>query len=348
MAVELMSQLSATLSALPIPVLAVGATGRIVAMNTPAERLLGGALNGRHFATVLRQPGVIDVIEGVLAGGQSAQAGYISHDNGVETRWKAVVAKAAAGHDTVIVSFLDETSLADADAMRRDFVANVSHELKTPLTALMGFIETLQGPARDDPEARDRFLTIMAREAGRMDRLTQDLLSLSRVERDERRRPDAQVEMAALVRAGVQAMAPAAQARNVTLTIQTAPDLATLRGDADQLAQVLSNLIENAIKYGRDGGIVTITLSQLGHDPRLQGRVQRIDVADEGAGIDPRHLARLTERFYRVDSHRSRDVGGTGLGLAIAKHIANRHRGRLEISSTPGQGSIFSLVLPAT
>ncbi len=342
-----MNDLDATLAALSIPVLAIGQAGRIVAMNAPAEVLLGGNMSGRHFATVLRQPGVIDAIEGVQSGAPSAEAGFISHEGGVETRWRTNMANASTGGERItVVSFLDETWQADADAMRRDFVANVSHELKTPLTALLGFIETLQGPARDDPVARDKFLAIMAREAGRMDRLTQDLLSLSRVEREERRRPDAQVNLADLVQAAAMAMSPAADAANVTLQVKCAPDLPAVRGDADQLSQVLANLIENAIKYGLEDGTVQITLSSGSTDPRLPGPVQRIDVSDQGEGIEPHHLARLTERFYRIDSHRSREVGGTGLGLAIAKHIANRHRGRLEIASTPGEGSVFSLILP--
>ncbi|NKB28304.1 MAG: two-component sensor histidine kinase [Rhodobacteraceae bacterium] len=354
-----MNDLRATLAALPIPVLAIDPSGRICAANTRAADLLGNDMTGRHFATALRQPAIIVAIEAAQSGAGGQEAPFVSSDHGVEMQWRAMISKAALSDEVVIVSFLDETSQADADTMRREFVANVSHELKTPLTALLGFIETLQGPARNDPTARDTFLEIMAREAGRMDRLTQDLLSLSRVERDERRRPDGRVPLGALVATSVQAMTPVADGYGVTIEIQEQRGLDDIPGDADQLAQVLSNLIENAIKYGRkdvakngakngrNGGVISVTLSVSDSDPRLQCPVQRVDVTDQGEGIEAHHLARLTERFYRVDSHRSRAVGGTGLGLAIAKHIVNRHRGRLGVASTPGEGSRFSIILPA-
>ena len=342
-----MNDLKVVVLALPIPVIGIDARRRVTVINPPGEILLGGNLEGRHIATVLRQPAIQDAVDGVLAGAKKSEASFQQIENGVQTNWRVSVAAApVGGPGGAILAFEDETPSLTAGAMRRDFVANVSHELKTPLTAIIGFIETLQGPARDDPDARDRFLATMAREASRMNRLTHDLLSLSRVEQEERKRPSTLVSLVEVAQAAVTVMEPTAEGNRVVLRTDFAGGLPPVRGDADQLAQVLSNLIENAIKYGGSGGSVDIALDRVGHDARLLGPAQRIAVRDTGEGIAPQHLARLTERFYRVDSHRSRAIGGTGLGLAIAKHIANRHRGRLDIQSKLGDGSSFSIVLP--
>jgi two-component system, OmpR family, phosphate regulon sensor histidine kinase PhoR len=234
-----------------------------------------------------------------------------------------------------------------AAAIRRDFVANVSHELRTPLTALLGFIETLKGAARDDPAARERFLNIMEREAERMNRLVQDLLSLSRVEAEERVRPTERVDIVAHLGSAVAALRPMAEGAGVALQVTGEAGPLMIAADADQMTQVFHNLIENAVKYGGAGKLVTIAVSREERDLSLRGPAVRIDVIDKGEGIDPLHLPRLTERFYRVDSHRSRERGGTGLGLAIVKHIVNRHRGRFRVESVKGQGSTFSVILPA-
>jgi two-component system phosphate regulon sensor histidine kinase PhoR len=218
--------------------------------------------------------------------------------------------------------------------------------LRTPLTALTGFIETLQGAAKDDPAARQRFLTIMEKEAGRMNRLVRDLLSLGRVEADERLRPAERVDVSAIVRSVIQWLRPVAEAAGVSVTLTGETGPLPLLADADQMTQVFSNLIENAIKYGGGGKTVTISVMRVEREPSLRGPAVRFDVIDQGEGIDAVHIPRLTERFYRVDAHRSREQGGTGLGLAIVKHIVNRHRGRFRIESEPGVGSRFSVILP--
>lgn len=247
---------------------------------------------------------------------------------------------------TLIVSFQDITHEAEAGQMRRDFVANVSHELRTPLTSLMGFIETLGGPARNDAAARDRFLQIMSDEAGRMNRLIGDLLSLSRVEAEARVKPTAKVDLTDILGTTLRNLTPLAQERDVSLVAAFSSDPLPLMGDADQLVQVFTNLVENAIKYGAAHQPVEISAETSLRDPALRGPAVRITVTDHGPGIAPMHLPRLTERFYRADSHRSRKLGGTGLGLAIVKHILNRHRGRLKITSEVGQGSAFTVILP--
>ena len=244
----------------------------------------------------------------------------------------------------MLACFDDITEREQAGQMRRDFVGNVSHELRTPLTALIGFIETLRGPARDDAAARDRFLGIMEGEASRMNRLVGDLLSLNRVESEERVRPKEQVDLTAHLSSTLKTLVPVAKARGVQMTLEAPENPVSVTGDPDQLQQVFTNLVENAVKYGGDE--VRVVLSFTGRDPAVRAPAARVQVIDNGPGIDPVHLPRLTERFYRADSHRSREMGGTGLGLAIVKHIINRHRGRLRVESDLGQGSVFTVILP--
>lgn len=325
--------------------MAVNRAERIVAMNTEAQALLGSTAIDRHYINVLRQPAVVDAVEQCQQDSTPREAQYLANDGGNDTTYRVHVRK-VSGMDYVLLSFQDITQLANASQMRRDFVANVSHELRTPLTALMGFIETLRGPARDDAAARDRFLGIMTGEAERMNRLVGDLLSLSRVESDERVRPTDKVDLRYVLQSTLRNLNPLADEANVTLVLLMGDDPMPLLGDTDQLLQVFTNLIENAIKYGGKGKKVEIQVEQTLRDPSLRGPAVQVTVRDHGPGIDPIHLPRLTERFYRADSHRSRALGGTGLGLAIVKHILNRHRGRLKISSSLGQGAQFIVILP--
>ncbi|QFS82992.1 Alkaline phosphatase synthesis sensor protein PhoR [Roseivivax sp. THAF40] len=331
------------LDALPLPALIIRRDERIEAANAAAKALLGPTIEGRHFITALRQPGVLDAVEAVMRDAQARTAGYLTNDGEQDTTFKVAVGPVDEG--AVLVAFEDETPLAQSNAMRRDFVANVSHELKTPLTALTSFIETLKGPARSDEAARARFLDVMAAEAERMNRLIADLLSLSRVEAEERVRPKDSVDLVPLVRSVVLGLSRLTEDAGITVDI-IAPEAAPVRGDADQLRQVLVNLLENAIKYSGSDARVSITLTGPAFEARLRGDGVRLSVRDTGPGLDPQHLPRLTERFYRVDSHRSREKGGTGLGLAIVKHIVNRHRGRIHLMSEPGQGLEVRIVLP--
>lgn len=340
------------LMAIPMPLVLIDADERIVAMNGRARELFGTDGTGRNHVTVLRQPALLEAIDRALRGGRTGQTRYLDTSEGRDSTYRVVVAPLTdAEGQGVLVSFEDVTDLERAGQMRRDFVANVSHELKTPLTALLGFIETLRGAAKDDPAARDRFLGIMEREAERMNRLVSDLLSLSRVESTERQRPTERVDIAELLGSTVNALRPMAEGAEVRLEV-TMPDAAgggglAVPGDADQLTQVFANLVENAVKYGGSGGVVEIVVSRREREVAVRGPAVQIDVIDHGEGFDPIHIPRLTERFYRVDAHRSRAQGGTGLGLAIAKHIVNRHRGRFRIESTPGAGARFTVLLPA-
>ena len=339
------SSLSHVLDALPLPALAIDRGERIVAVNPAAQALLATPAEGRHFITVLRQPALVDAVGQTFADGLPRTSQFVDLVSGNETTYE-VFLHMVAGADVVILSFQDVTHLAQAGQMRRDFVANVSHELRTPLTALMGFIETLRGPARDDPAARGRFLDIMTAEAERMNRLVGDLLSLSRVEAEERVRPRDQVDLVGILHSTLRNLAPLAAEGDVTFEAQLPKDDIPVTGDADQLQQVFTNLVENAIKYGAQGGRVDVALTVVENDAAVRGPAVHVAIRDTGPGIDPIHLPRLTERFYRADSHRSRSLGGTGLGLAIVKHILNRHRGRLKVTSELGKGAVFTVILP--
>jgi two-component system phosphate regulon sensor histidine kinase PhoR len=332
------------IAALPLPTLVIARCERIIAVNPDAEILLGSGAVGRHFTMVLRQPTLVDAVENCLADHQSRMSLYMGGPAADQTY--EVSLKEIAGAGAVMLCFQDVTQMAQAGQMRRDFVANVSHELRTPLTSLMGFIETLRGPARVDAAARDRFLGIMKDEAGRMNRLIGDLLSLSRVESEERVRPITQVNLGDLLQTTLRNLNPLAIDNDVILKPDLDETPVLLSGDADQLIQVFTNLIENAIKYGGSGNPVEIISETHLHDPAMRGPSVRVQVIDHGPGIDPLHIPRLTERFYRADSHRNRALGGTGLGLAITKHILNRHRGRLKINSVLGQGATFTVTLP--
>ncbi|PHQ94325.1 MAG: hypothetical protein COB40_12475 [Marinosulfonomonas sp.] len=246
----------------------------------------------------------------------------------------------------LLLTFEDRSALKDAKSMRSDFVANVSHEIRSPLTAITGFIETLQSTAQDDPQAQAHFLELMAKEAGRMGHLVTDLLSLSQVEVKQRRRPKKTVDPNLIITQAMAAVHQLAKKQGMSLVYQAQNTLPALPGQHDDLVRVFINLLENAINYGRAGGEIQVTaLAQTGANPLGQAAIS-ISVRDQGEGIPAADIPRLTERFYRVDKSRSRNVGGTGLGLAIVKHVLVRHRGKLVIESTPGQGSTFSVYLP--
>jgi two-component system, OmpR family, phosphate regulon sensor histidine kinase PhoR len=333
------------LAALAQPALFVTQDQRVAAANAPARLLLGDGLEARHFALSLRHPQAITTIEAALTTGTVGKARISNIGAATDAVFRLTVTPVGGGGTSGVLCLFEDVSDAEQiGQMRREFVANVSHELRTPLTALLGFIETLRGAARDDPVARDKFLQIMAREAGRMNRLVSDLLALSQVEAAERVRPSDSVDLVAVAVSTAAAMRPLADQAGRRIVVDGLPSPVMVKGDADQLVQVFQNLLENAVKYG-GGERVTVTITR-GEERPMGGPVIIAAVRDEGEGIDPIHLPRLTERFYRVDSHRSREQGGTGLGLAIVKHIINRHRGRLRINSVPGQGSTFTIILP--
>ena len=339
--------LQAVVAGLPDPVIALDRNGRVLTLNEQARSLAPALRQGEPVSLALRMPELIEAIGRAYATGEEQRVEYserVPLDRWFETIVVPVKRQPNPSRpDLVLMTFHDLTPLRRVEEMRADFVANASHELRTPLAALSGFIETLQGSARDDAKARERFLAIMQEQARRMARLIDDLLSLSRIELNAHRRPDSPVDLVPIVRQVVDGLELLARDRGVTVHIEAARAM-TVPGDRDELVRVFENLVENALKYGAAGKRVDITITP--HESADGEPEAQVAVRDYGPGIAPEHLPRLTERFYRVDVTESRAQGGTGLGLALVKHILNRHRGRLSIESILGAGATFTVQLP--
>jgi two-component system, OmpR family, phosphate regulon sensor histidine kinase PhoR len=338
------------ISALPDPAIALTTESIVVAFNASVEQLAPGIARGEPISFALRVPDVLEAIRAVAASRQTRRAEFFQRVP-TDRWWEATIAPLALPGDApgkdrrlVLLTLRDLTPQRRVEEMRADFVANASHELRTPLASLSGFIETLQGSARNDAPSRDRFLAIMKEQATRMARLIDDLLSLSRIEQKAHIRPDKHIEIVAIAREVADGLAPLAHERGVDVSITDQADSLVVPGDRDELIRVFENLIENALKYGASGKRVEITLTREPATGLARDAVAL--VRDYGPGIAPEHLPRLTERFYRVDITESRAQGGTGLGLALVKHILNRHRGRLTIDSRPGAGACFTVRLP--
>jgi two-component system, OmpR family, phosphate regulon sensor histidine kinase PhoR len=332
------------IEALPEAVLVISADDRVIAANAAAKELLPSLRTESMLARSLRSPDVLDTVGRVRAAGKAERVIWVERFP-VERLFEISIAPIddEKFEPALILSLHDLSESRRLERMRVDFVANASHELRTPLASLLGFVETLQGPARDDEVARSKFLTIMREQAQRMSRLVDDLLSLSRIEQHLHVRPETPTDLVGILRHIVDTLTPMADDAEVKLRID-APTAVIVPGDRDELLRVAENLIENAIKYG--AGSPLAARAEVDISLNVQGPQAVLVVRDYGPGIAPEHIPRLTERFYRVDAGQSRAKGGTGLGLAIVKHILARHRGRLNISSTLGEGTIFSVVLP--
>lgn len=372
------------LDALHDPLVVMDASRQVTRANLAARDLFGDKVLGRDLASTLRNPKVLEAVDAVLRGGATRVIEFtlpVPVERTFEAQVKPFQRSLPAAdppHDSVdgavappapapqivrmaILTLHDVTAARRSEQMRADFIANASHELRTPLSSLLGFIETLQGPARDDPDAQERFLAIMHDQASRMSRLVNDLLSLSRIELDEHMPPSGRVDVLDELENVIAALEIKAAQRRIRLILDAPEGLPRVVGDDDQLTQVFQNLVSNAIKYTREDSDVTVCVALVDGSSvgfaglpaagRRAGRsgaaMVSVSVRDQGDGIARTHLPRLTERFYRVDAARSRAMGGTGLGLAIVKHILNRHRGRLTIESEVGVGSAFTVYLPA-
>ncbi|MEP9354917.1 ATP-binding protein [Xanthobacter sp. KR7-65] len=341
------AQAAAVVAALPEPALLLSASGEIVTANERVALAIGPTRVGDPLSFVVRVPEVLDAVRAAAADGLPRRVEFaerIPLDRWLEAHVVPLRLEPPGGRnapdapDAVLLTFRDLTQQRRVEQMRADFVANASHELRTPLASLSGFIETLQGPARNDTAARERFLAIMASQARRMSRLIDDLLSLSRIELNAHVRPQTKVDLCGILAHVCDTLSPLARDRGVTLEqVADAADLEVF-GDRDELIRLFENLVENALKYGAAGKKVEVRLAR-------ENGTAVVSVRDFGPGIAPEHLPRLTERFYRVDVAASRDQGGTGLGLAIVKHIVARHRGRLGVESELGAGAIFSVRL---
>jgi two-component system phosphate regulon sensor histidine kinase PhoR len=334
---------------LPGPAIVLDRDGRVIAFNEAATALAPALRRGEPALISLRMPELVDAIRRASRRQEPQRVEFF--ERVPLDRWfEAFVTpvKLATGgdgqFDILLMTFNDLSPLRRVEEMRADFVANASHELRTPLAALLGFIETLQGTAKDDPVAREKFLAIMQGQATRMARLIDDLLSLSRIELNAHLQPNTAVDLTRIVRQVVDGLQTLARDRGVEIKVSMQPEPLIVLGDRDELVRALENLVENALKYGAAGKRVDIALARA--QTRAGAPEARVAVRDYGPGIAPEHLPRLTERFYRVDVADSRAQGGTGLGLALVKHVLNRHGGRISIESTLGAGATFIMHLP--
>jgi two-component system phosphate regulon sensor histidine kinase PhoR len=339
----------AVIGAMPEPTVLLDRVGRVLHLNAQAAQLAPALRRNELALFALRSPEIITVLRDAIATLEPQRVTYVERVP-VE-RWMELMVTPVAvptdfgGSDNCfLMTFRDQTPLRRAEEMRADFVANASHELRTPLAALSGFIDTLQGPARDDVKARERFLGIMHAQATRMARLIDDLLSLSRVELSAHVRPEARVDLVAILRQVIDGLEVLADERSVVIETQFLQGPVFIAGDTEELLRVFENLIENGLKYGASGGRVTVSLARIAPEEG-PGEI-RVAVRDYGPGIAPEHLPRLTERFYRTDVGDSRAQGGTGLGLSLVKHIVSRHGGRLLIESVFGKGATFTVCFP--
>jgi len=363
-----LDQLAPLIEALPDPALLIDREGRIAGSNAAARRQLQFEASGLRLSAILRHPELLDAAQAAAHDGASRTVAY-EVNAPVEEHFKTYVAPIAWGADTAaLIVFHDQTAMIATERMRADFLANASHELKTPLASLTLLIETLAGPARADPQAQTQFFAMMQVQAGRMRRLIEDLLSLSKIEANEHVPPTDRANLVDVVREAADIATPVARERRVTISAKSNVDSAVVVGDRFQLAQVVQNLVDNAIKYSPSGGEVVLEvgaassredaieaagrrwhesgrISLLTPPPPSRGRCYYVRVEDQGAGIARRHLPRLSERFYRVERDDGPPREGTGLGLAIVKHIVNRHRGGLLVESVVGKGSAVSIVL---
>jgi len=335
------------LERLPDPLMLVDRDGRVVSANRAMREVVGVDVERKQVSALMRAPAVLEALSRTIASGEAGTVEYTARVP-VERHYQVFTASIGGNPAVAMLLMHDLTAMKRTEQMRVDFIANASHELRTPLAAVTGFIETLKGPAKDDKAAREKFLDIMSVEAERMRRLIEDLLSLTRIELNEHVPPRGDIALEGVVRQAAAALAPLAKSDNITIVVDAAEGLPNIMGERDELVQLFQNLIHNAIKYGRNNGLVTITLRQTSATAR-RGQEQMVtaSVKDDGEGIPSEAIPRLTERFYRVDVKRSRERGGTGLGLAIVKHIVNRHGGRMQIESRAGEGSTFTITLPA-
>jgi two-component system, OmpR family, phosphate regulon sensor histidine kinase PhoR len=322
--------------AMPDPALVVDAQGVVVLANEQAVELLEADPAGRHLSASLRVPDVLEAVTAATSGAGSASVDYEIRVP-VPRSFRAHVSCLGEGKGALI-TLRDLTREQQIERMRADFVANASHELRTPLAALSGFLETIQGAAKSDPRAQEKFLGLMTSQAERMRRLIDDLLSLSRIEMNEHVRPSGEVDLSQVAAHVRDVLSGMARDFGCEIAIETDGPV-VVAGSRDELVQVIQNLAENALKYGSSGKRVELVV-------RRNGAWAEVSVRDHGPGIAEQHIPRLTERFYRVNVQDSRSRGGTGLGLAIVKHIVNRHRGRLVITSELGTGSTFTMRLP--
>ncbi|MET3578306.1 two-component system phosphate regulon sensor histidine kinase PhoR [Mesorhizobium robiniae] len=326
------------------PLIIFDRAATIVHANAAAFAAFGGIAPGMSLSLKFRAPEMQALLDSILTGVAASDVVDYTEKLPVERAYRVSASSVGHGTDLYVLVFKDQSEARRIDRMRADFIANASHELRTPLASISGFIETLRGPARNDPAAREQFLQIMQNQTGRMARLIDDLLSLSRLEMKPYLKPGTEVDLRQTLDSVIDSLGPLARENGIAIEREFAEGPLDVPGDRDELFQVFENLLENACKYGQSGGrvVVTIAHNDAGPEPGID-----VTVRDFGPGIPEEHIPRITERFYRVDVENSRTQKGTGLGLSIVKHILTRHNARLSIKSEAGKGAAFSVHLPA-
>lgn len=348
------SSAETVLESLPQPLILLNADRQIVRTTAGAREIMGDAVAGRDLSSILRAPEVLEAVDRVLGGGDDEGIEFdieFPTAMSISARIQSLSEPAVDGL-AVVVALFDVTEIRQVQKMRTDFVANASHELRTPLAVLGGSIKTLKGPARGDEEGQLKFLDMMEQHTSRMTRLIDDLLSLSRIELSENTRPEGEIDLSDILTNVSTMLEVAAARRHIDIVLEPGLGDHRITGDAVEIEQLFQNLVDNAVKYSDEHSAVRIVTREARNPFGMPGAEEsqyiEVSIADRGPGISPEHLPRLTERFYRVDAARSREMGGTGLGLAIVKHIVSRHRGRLDVKSVEGEGSTFTVYLPAS
>ncbi len=334
---------------LPLPSLLVNSGRELMGVNAEGRNLFKNLKMGEDLAFSTRNQDILEALDTLKSGATQVEKDIVlsnQNDRSFHLTARTLLPE-DSGKGLYLMVFTDVTYQREAEKIRASFIANVSHELRSPLSTLIGAIETLKTTARDDPGGQERFLGMMEEESWRMKRLVDDLLSLSKLEAHEHVPPRGELDLGKLLSQVKGTMEARLKARNMKLAIKLNRDIPVFPGDWDELQEVFDNLIDNAVKYGKAGSKITITAEYKKTPKGLNEPAVIISVHNFGEVIPGDQIPRLTERFYRVDKSRSRELGGTGLGLAIVKHIIKHHRGKLQVSSSASEGTKFSIILPA-
>ena len=360
-----MENISFILNKLEDAIIVLDSDQKIVFQNSHSIDLFENNYTGQNITNLIRSPIVLETLENVYKNKKTKIIEYNSEYGqnlsprstnfyNVEISYEKNYLQLTNTKDNYVILMKNITPLKNIEKVRSSFIANVSHELKTPLATVMGFLETIRGPAKDDKKSMSKFLGIMDKETIRMKRLIDDLLVVSKIESDEHIHPTKKVNLIKTLNNVIESLKEYALKKNIQIrtNYQLSENLSVL-GNEDELVQVFTNIIDNSIKYGKINSSIDIKAEEVkeqvdqSEDKKLFPQlILKISVKDESDGIHAKHLSRLTERFYRVDAARSKEIGGTGLGLTIVKHILNKHRGHLDIKSEINQGSTFTVELP--
>ena len=360
-----MENISFILNKLEDAIIVLDSDQKIVFQNSHSIDLFENNYTGQNITNLIRSPIILETLENVYKNKKTKIIEYNSEYGqnlsprstnfyNVEISYEKNHLQLTNAKDNYVILMKNITPLKNIEKVRSSFIANVSHELKTPLATVMGFLETIRGPAKDDKKSMSKFLGIMDKETIRMKRLIDDLLVVSKIESDEHIHPTKKVNLIKTLNNVIESLKEYALKKNIQIrtNYQLSENLSVL-GNEDELVQVFTNIIDNSIKYGKINSSIDIKAEEVkeqtdqSEDKKLFPQlILKISVKDESDGIHAKHLSRLTERFYRVDAARSKEIGGTGLGLTIVKHILNKHRGHLDIKSEINQGSTFTVELP--